>query len=122
MPWINSELCTGCELCVGECPVGAISMEKGTAFIQEEECIRCGVCHGACPAGAVRHDGDRIPLEVQANLDSAKNLLSHEYYSNDKAKQKQLIEKLKRLYNRNKTVAERTIEQLEILKNKEYAE
>jgi len=97
-------------------------MEKDTAFIKEEACIRCGVCHDVCPAEAVRHDGERIPGEVQSNLAWAKKLLTHDYYSNDKTKQKQLIERLQRLFNRNKMVAEKTIEQLVILRNKEFSE
>ena len=120
MPWIKKELCTGCEACVVECSVGAISMEKDIAFINENECIRCGVCHEVCPEDAVRHDGERIPEEVQANLAYAKKLLSHEYYSNDKTKQKQLVERLQRFFTKSKKVAEKTIEQLEILKGKEY--
>jgi ferredoxin len=122
MPWINKELCTGCQTCVDECSVGAISMEKDIAFINEDECIRCGVCHDVCPEDAVRHDGERIPEEVQSNLGYAKELLVHEYYSNDKIKQKQLIERLQRFFTKNKKVAEKTIEQLGILKNTEYAE
>ncbi|MCK5349509.1 MAG: 4Fe-4S binding protein [Desulfobacula sp.] len=115
MPWINKELCTGCQTCVDECSVGAISME-------EDECIRCGVCHDVCPDDAVRHDGERIPEEVQSNLAWAKKLLSHEYYSNDKTKQKQLIDRLQHFFAKNKKVAERTIEQLGILQNTEYAD
>ena len=102
MPWINKELCTGCQACVDECSVGAISMEKEIAFIKEDECIRCGVCHDVCVEDAVRHDGERIPEEVQANLVWAKKLLVHEYYSNDKTKQKQLIERLKSFFTKNK--------------------
>ena len=115
MPWINKELCTGCQTCVDECSVGAISMEEDIAFIKEDECIRCGVCHDVCPDDAVRHDGERIPEEVQSNLAWAKKLLSHEYYSNDKTKQKQLIDRLQHFFAKNKKVAERTIEQLGIL-------
>lgn len=122
MPWINKELCTGCQTCVNECIVGAISMEKDIAFIKEDECIRCGVCHDVCPEDAVRHDGERIPEEVQSNLAYAEKLLTHEYYSNDKTKQKQLIERLQRLFTKNKKVAEKTIEQLGILKDTECAE
>jgi ferredoxin len=122
MPWINKELCTGCQTCVDECSVGAISMEKDIAFIKEDECIRCGVCHDVCPDDAVRHDGERIPEEVQSNLAWAKKLLTHEYYSNDKTKQKQLIERLQRFFIKNKKVAEKTIEQLGILQNTEYAD
>ena len=120
MPWINKELCTGCQTCVDECSVGAISMEEDIAFIKEDECIRCGVCHDVCPEDAVRHDGERIPEEVQSNLAWAKKLLTHEYYSNDKTKQKQLIERLQRFFTKNKKVAEKTIEQLGILQNTEY--
>jgi ferredoxin len=122
MPWINKELCTGCQTCVDECCAGAIFMEKDIAFIKEDECIRCGVCHDVCPEDAVRHDGERIPEEVQSNLAWAKKLLTHEYYSNDKTKQKQLIERLQRFFTKNKKVAEKTIEQLGILKNAEYTE
>jgi len=122
MPWINKELCTGCQTCVDECTVGAISMEQDFAFIKEEECIRCGVCHDVCPEDAVRHDGERIPEEVQSNLAWAKKLLSHEYYSNDTIKQKQLIERLQRFFTKNRKVAEKTIEELGVLQNTEYAD
>ena len=122
MPWINKELCTGCQTCVDECSVGAISMEEDIAFIKEDECIRCGVCHDVCPDDAVRHDGERIPEEVESNLAWAKKLLTHEYYSNDKTKQKQLIERLQRYFTKNKKVAEKTIERLGILMNTEYAD
>ena len=122
MPWINKELCTGCQTCVDECSVGAISMEEDIAFIKEVECIRCGVCHDVCPDDAVRHDGERIPEEVKSNLAWAKELLMHEYYSNDKTKQRQLIDRLQRFFAKNKKVAEKTMEQLGILKNMEYAD
>jgi len=122
MPWINEELCTGCRTCVDECPVGAISMEKDTAVIKDDACIRCGSCHDVCPEDAVRHDGERIPEEVQSNLAYANKLLAHEYYLNDKTKQKQLIERLQRFFSKNKKVAEKTIEQLGILKNTEFGD
>ncbi len=121
MPWIKKELCTGCQICVGECSVGAISMEKDIAVIKEDDCIRCGVCHDVCPEDAVRHDGERIPEEVESNLVWAKELLMHEYYSNDKTKQRQLIDRLQRFFGKNKKVAEKTIEQLGILKDRECA-
>jgi formate hydrogenlyase subunit 6/NADH:ubiquinone oxidoreductase subunit I len=95
-------------------------MEEDIAFINEDECIRCGVCHDVCPEDAVRHDGELIPEEVQSNIVWVKKLLTHEYYYNNKIKQKQLIERLQRFFTKNKKVAEKTIEQLVILQNTEY--
>ena len=122
MPWIKKELCTGCQTCFDECPAGAISMEEDIAYIKEDDCIRCGVCHDVCPDDAVRHDGERIPEEVRSNLAWAKKLLTNEYYSNDKTKQKQLIGRLQRFFTKNRKVAEKTVEQLQILQNTEYAD
>ena len=122
MPWISKEMCTGCEICVDECRVGAISMEEDIAFINEEKCIRCGVCHDVCSEDAVRHDGERIPEEVESNLAWVKELLEHEYYLNDKKKQKDLIKRLQRYFTKDKKVVEKTIERLGILMNTEYAD
>ena len=122
MPWIRKDMCTGCEICVNECTVGAISMDDGTALINESQCIRCGVCHDVCPDDAVRHDGERIPEEVESNLKWVKELLEHEYYSDDKTKQKDLITRLQRYFTKNKKVTEKTIERLEVLRNTEYAD
>ena len=117
MPWINKEMCTGCQTCVDECPVGAIFMENGTAVITDDGCIRCAHCHDICPEDAVRHDGERIPEEVKAHMAWVQNLLNHDYYAHDKDKQKQLIERLQRYFTKNIKVLEKTIEQLVFLKN-----
>ncbi|MCK4298412.1 MAG: 4Fe-4S binding protein, partial [Planctomycetes bacterium] len=66
---VDQEACVGCESCVPVCPVEAISMVDETARIDEQECIRCGRCHDVCPEEAVRHDSERIPQEIEANLD-----------------------------------------------------
>jgi ferredoxin len=124
MPWISKELCTGCQICVDECSVGAIAMDddEENAFIDESECIRCGVCHDVCPNDAVRHDGERIPEEVESNVAWVKELLGHEYYVDDKKKQKELIDRLQRYFVKNKKVMEKTIERLGMLQDTEYAD
>ena len=71
MPWIKAEDCIGCGDCVEACPVDAIVMEDVVAVIDMRDCIRCGTCHDACPQGAVRHDGEKIPEEVAANVTRA---------------------------------------------------
>jgi ferredoxin len=124
MPWISKALCTGCQICVDECSVGAIAMDddEESAFIDESECIRCGVCHDVCPNDAVRHDGERIPEEVESNVAWVKELLEHKYYVNDKKKQKELIDRLLRYFAKNKKVVEKTIERLGMLQDTEYAD
>lgn len=49
---VNTEDCTGCELCVGTCPVTAISMVGGKASISDD-CVDCGACVGECPVSAI---------------------------------------------------------------------
>ena len=48
------ELCKSCSLCARQCPVGAISGERGVPYvIDAEKCIKCGVCKDACRFGAI---------------------------------------------------------------------
>jgi ferredoxin len=112
MPWISEEMCIGCGICVDECYPGAISMRGDFAFIDEDGCIRCGVCHDVCPEEAVRHDGERVPEEVGANLTWARSLLAHEYYADDVERRAALVERLGRYFSKEKRVAEQTIQRL----------
>jgi electron transfer flavoprotein alpha subunit len=52
--------CIGCQICVGECSVGAIQMSaEGTATIDPEACIGCGKCSQVCPVGSIRFERKR---------------------------------------------------------------
>jgi len=115
MPWVNEEMCTGCEICIDECHADAIAMNEGVASIDDEKCIRCGVCHDACPADAVRHDGERIPEEVELNIAWVKEILNHDYYAGNTKRQEELIDRMKRYFTKEKKVVEQTIERLAAL-------
>jgi electron transfer flavoprotein alpha subunit len=53
---IITKKCTGCQACVGECPVGVIDIVEGVAKIDAEKCIGCGKCVAICPADAILYD------------------------------------------------------------------
>jgi uncharacterized Fe-S center protein len=120
MPWVNEEMCVGCGVCVDECCAGAISMKEDVAAIDDDKCIRCGVCHDVCAEDAVRHDGERIPQEVASNLDWVRGILNHDHYSESREKQKDLLERMKRYFNKNRKVAEKTIEKLDAWQAADY--
>ena len=50
---VDKSKCTGCEACVGVCPVESIKMVDGKAEIDAGTCIDCGVCVTTCPEGAI---------------------------------------------------------------------
>ncbi|MBI2303610.1 MAG: 4Fe-4S binding protein [Chloroflexi bacterium] len=39
--------------CIAPCPTGAIYKEKGIVYIQRDLCIGCGLCLGACPVETI---------------------------------------------------------------------
>jgi iron only hydrogenase large subunit-like protein len=52
--------CRDCYRCLRSCPVKAIRMEKGQAYVDSARCIACGTCIRECPqqAKSFRHDID----------------------------------------------------------------
>ena len=47
--------CTGCGLCVRQCPMGALSLVEGRPQVAGR-CIRCTACVRHCPSGAMVFD------------------------------------------------------------------
>lgn len=52
-PYVGSG-CKECGICVENCPADAITIEKGTAVINNEKCIGCANCIAVCPYGVIK--------------------------------------------------------------------
>jgi len=51
---INEEKCTGCGICIPDCPEGALQILDGKArLISDLFCDGLGACIGTCPEGAI---------------------------------------------------------------------
>jgi NADP-reducing hydrogenase subunit HndC len=51
---ISADMCKSCGICSRNCPVSAISGEKGVPYvIDQDKCIKCGVCMEKCPFKAI---------------------------------------------------------------------
>jgi NADH:ubiquinone oxidoreductase subunit F (NADH-binding)/NADH:ubiquinone oxidoreductase subunit E/NAD-dependent dihydropyrimidine dehydrogenase PreA subunit len=51
---ISADACTGCTLCLKNCPVDAITGEKKEVHVIDKgKCIKCGICYEVCNFDAV---------------------------------------------------------------------
>jgi electron transfer flavoprotein alpha subunit len=60
---VISKKCSGCMICLGECPVNAIDIVEGISKIDSEKCIGCGKCVKVCPSDAILFEK---PLKTSA--------------------------------------------------------
>ena len=53
---VNTDLCSGCAICITMCPYDARSLdrERGVVQVNEVLCEGCGACAAACPSGAAQ--------------------------------------------------------------------
>ncbi len=59
---VVADKCTGCQRCVHECPVNAISGPRSQPHnVDLEKCIKCGACYEVCKFDAIA--GDAIYIE-----------------------------------------------------------
>jgi heterodisulfide reductase subunit A-like polyferredoxin len=52
-PQVNPDLCTSCETCVDQCPVGALTMQADLPVVNPKICITCFCCQEICPLKAI---------------------------------------------------------------------
>ena len=74
---IDHDSCTGCDLCVADCPYLALTMvdtptradkrASRVAQVDPSACVGCGICLGSCAFGAIALEGapDPVPVEVR---------------------------------------------------------
>ncbi|MBP1747720.1 MAG: putative sensor protein [Deltaproteobacteria bacterium] len=63
--------CRDCYRCLRACPVKAIRMQKGQAYVDEKRCISCGTCIRECPQQAKTFRND---------IDIAKRLIDEGHF------------------------------------------
>ncbi len=95
---IDEEKCTGCSMCIPNCPEGAIQMIDGKArLVSDLMCDGLGACLGHCPVGAITveereaeaYDERKVMVNiVKAGVNTIKAHLQHlkshgqtEYYN-----------------------------------------
>lgn len=66
--YIDPDKCTACQLCMKNCPEGAIEGDKRVIHvIDQTKCIKCGICYDVCPpkVGAVmKISGEPVPPPI----------------------------------------------------------
>ena len=102
---IDEEKCTGCELCIPNCPEGAIQIIDGKArLISDLLCDGLGACLGHCPEGAITIEereaeeyDERKVMEniVKQGTNTVKAHLTHLKEHNQDAYYAQALEYLK---------------------------
>lgn len=60
---IDEEKCTGCEVCMENCPNRAIFLLDNKAVINEDNCDDCGICVSVCPQQAIYVEKQEIKGE-----------------------------------------------------------
>ena len=119
MPWVDKGRCTGCTICLAECPVGSISMEGEKAEINMQTCIRCGLCHEVCPEEAIRHDSEKVPENIRANVEQTKKYMDLcVKYLGDVKEADKCLDRMIKHFRKDKMIAEKTLDELEKLRNK----
>ncbi|MCD6471979.1 4Fe-4S binding protein [Candidatus Aerophobetes bacterium] len=53
-PIIDESVCTGCEICVDECPNNCLELVDDVAtLVRPDDCDECGICVESCPSEAI---------------------------------------------------------------------
>jgi len=53
-PKADPSTCTACGLCVDQCPVSALHLQKDIPLVDAKQCIACFCCQEMCPQTAIQ--------------------------------------------------------------------
>lgn len=84
---VDSQLCTGCEMCLPVCKRKAIKIQNKVAVIDQSECRNCGQCIGICPMEAIqaKRKGFAVLVGGTMGKDMKLGQTIAEYLSEDQA-------------------------------------
>lgn len=54
---IDRNACTGCKLCIADCPSHILILQDQKATVSSDRCLKCGHCIAVCPVNAVAIQG-----------------------------------------------------------------
>lgn len=78
---INTELCSGCGLCVSVCSDSSLTIENEKVNRSNTsifDCIGCGHCMAICPTGAIEISGRELSPEDVYDLPNKEGISSYE--------------------------------------------
>ena len=63
---VDTDLCSGCEVCMDRCFFDALSLKDDLAVVDPEKCLGCGACTVVCPTEALKlketRSADFVPI------------------------------------------------------------
>lgn len=82
----DSDSCQKCQLCVGECPTGAISFDEEEDIIvrNKDKCLRCSICYQTCPFGVITYYLARFTMDVDIDGNDIVSVFIKPYGLGDK--------------------------------------
>ena len=55
MPHIQTVRCSGCGICVTQCPTSALALRDGKVILlAPNHCVYCALCEECCPVAAIQ--------------------------------------------------------------------
>jgi len=75
---LESELCSGCWICLERCQMQALTEEIDRVALDKNRCIGCGLCVSTCPSGALSlvRKPDAEQTQIPATMDGTWRVIS----------------------------------------------